>query len=683
MTIRKLLPTAVFTLVWAGGCAAASQDTDWGVLGNGADAQYHSTLSQVNRDNVAQLGIAWIGEVPSPDSPVGNPLVKDGIIFQSATLSRVFATDARTGKLLWSYSPDLDFKDLGLIRAWSTRVNRGLALSGDLAIVGTGDCRLIALEQKTGKVVWQRPRCDDTGVTGITGAPRVGGGKVFIGNNCGDTGLARGFVDAYDERTGKRLWRFYTVPDDPSKPQADAVMNRAAQTWGKGWSTHTKGCGSVWDAITYDAELDQVYIGTGGPSPWNPSKRGKGAGDELYTNAIVALDGKTGEYRWHYTVTPNDGWNFEASAPIVIGELPIAGKATRVVMSAPKNGFYYVLDAKSGRFISARNPLPVTWALGIDPKTGRPIPNPEAEYWKKPGGVSIVTPGPSGMRGWSPMAFDPVSQTAFASFDYLPVKMTVDNPGASLYGVENDIFAIEGAPGYQRYSELVAWDPLAQTARWRVRLPSIVNGGVIHTAGGLVFEGTSTGEFNAYDDRNGKLLWSYKVAGGIRAAPSTVMLDGEQYIIVPVGNNNSSLGPRYFAKVVSTPENQGAPSRIIAFKLDGKLQMDAVTPRQLIQPDYPRPDPALVEQGKVKFDLFACNECHGRDVIGSGGSVPDLRFTPKAKLDLFERIVQGGLLVPAGMPAFPETTAQDLSQLKAYIQSRAWEDYQRQTAVTH
>ncbi|MDH4560502.1 hypothetical protein E8F06_05815 [Pseudomonas sp. BN411] len=673
----SLLSALALSLFWAGGCAAV-QNTDWNVLGNGPDAQYHSGLSQINRDNVAQLGIAWIGEIPSADSPVGNPLVKDGIIFQSATLSRVFATDARTGKLLWSYSPDLDFANIGLIRSWSARVNRGLALSGDLAIVGTGDCRLVALDQKTGKVVWQTPRCDETGVTGITGAPRVGGGKVFIGNNCGDSGLARGFVDAYDERTGRRLWRFHTVPDDPSKPQADEVMTRAAATWGKGWAEHTKGCGSVWDSITYDAELEQVYIGTGGPSPWNPTKRGKAAGDELYTNAVVALDAKTGKYLWHYTVTPNDGWNLEASAPIVVGELPVEGKPTRVVMSAPKNGFFYVLNARTGKFISARNPLPVTWALGIDPKTGRPIPNPDAEYWKKPGGVSIVVPGPSGMRSWSPMAFDPASKTAFASFDYLPVKMTVDNTGNSLYGVENDIFSIEHTPGYQRYSELVAWDPIAQAAKWRVKLPSIVNGGVVHTAGGLVFEGTSTGEFNAYDDRDGTLLWSHKMAGGVRAAPSTVMVDGEQYVIVPVGNNNSSLGPRYFSKVVSTPENQAAPSRIVAFKIGGKLQMQAQSPRQLIQPDYPEPDSRLVEKGKVKFDLFACNECHGRDVIGSGGSIPDLRFTRKAMFDVFDRIVQGGLFKSAGMPEFADATVDDLSELKAYIQSRAWEDYKQQ-----
>lgn len=666
--------TGALTLASCSG-TGTPENTDWTVLGNGPDVQHHSDLAQIDKNNVATLGLAWAGEIPSADGLVGNPLVKDGVVFQSGSLGRIYATDIRTGKLLWQFEPALDFARMSFGQKWSIRLNRGLALTADLAIVGAGDCRVFAVNQKTGKLVWETQSCDAGSLYGITGAPRVGGGKVFIGNNCTESGTLRGFVDALDERTGKRLWRFYTVPDDPSKPQANPALEKAATTWGEGWYDKTRGCGSPWEAMTYDPKLDLLYVGTGGPAPWTPTGRGRGAGDELFTNAIVAINARTGQYVWHYTVTPNDGWNFEATMPIMVAELPIDGKTRRVVMSAPKNGFFYVLDAKTGAFISAKNPVPVNWASGIDPQTGRPIQTSEGRYWEKPGGVGIVWPGPLGAHNWSAMAFDPAQRLVYVPFDHIPTRMKVD-PSVTGPGVTNELFGFEkDVPGYDRYSELVAWDPLTQSARWRVRSKSLINGGVLHIAGGVVFQGTSDGRFNAYDDASGKQLWSFATGGAVQSAPTTVMVDGVQYILIASGNGNSMLSGRYASRDATTAATRSAPSRLLAFRIGGAARLTPVAPQVVPKPPLPRPPAALAAAGVTKFDAYACLECHGRDALSPGGSVPDLRFSNAYIHEAFDKIVRGGLLEETGMPAFPEMPDSDLKALQAFILSRAWAGY--------
>ena len=311
--------------------ASDAQSTDWELLGNSPDMQHHSGLNQINTETVSDLGLAWAIDLPTRDGLVGNPLISNGRIFQGGSQSQVFANDLKTGKLLWTYEPLADRPPGSFLETWLRSINRGVALYEDLVIVGTSDCRLVAIDQATGVKRWEAETCDGKQNYMISGAPRVGGGKVFIGNSCADMGLNRGHVDAVDARTGKHLWRFYTVPGDPSKPQDSELYEMAAKTWGDGWYESTKGCGSVWDAMVYDPELDQLIIGTGAPAPSDPTKRGKNAGDELFTNAVVALDAETGAYRWHFSQVPGDGWNYEPAVGLMTATLPIdeRGQARR------------------------------------------------------------------------------------------------------------------------------------------------------------------------------------------------------------------------------------------------------------------------------------------------------------------------------------------------------------------
>lgn len=525
-------------------CAAAADNNDpnaeWRVLGNGADAQHYSPLEQINYKNVTKLGLAWVAQIASPDGLSGNPLVANGIVYQSGPQGRVYANDLRTGASVWTFDARTKFsRDTHVIAYVTSRINRGLALLDDKVFVASGDCHLYALDQKTGRLLWDVLSCDPKEAFGITGAPRVGAGLVFVGNACGDTGLTRGFVDAFEATTGKRKWRFYTVPGDPSKPPENESMRKAAATWGTNWYGKTHGCGSVWEAMTYDAQTGMLYIGVAGPSPWDPSMRAADAGDELFTNSIVALKAQTGEYVWHFKQVPHDAWNFDATMHIMLADVKIGGKPRRVVMQAPKNGFFYVLDAKSGEFISAKDYLPQNWALAIDAKSGAPTPNPEAQYWKRPGQRTIVSPGPLGSHNWQAMAFSPATQLVYFPAYETPTLMEPD-PKSPVGGMLFDMYyGLRGDPKWQAAGYLFAWDPIAQKARWRVKQAMPMNGGVMSTAGNLVFQGQADGHFNAYSADKGELLWSFDTKESIIAAPATVQVDGTQYILVPAGNAGS------------------------------------------------------------------------------------------------------------------------------------------------
>src|ERR1700685_4609933 len=331
-------------------CDAASKpnevtpDTDWRLIGNNPEEQHFSSLTQINDATVGRLGLDWYADMPTLDGMTGVPLVADGVIYQSGSLGTVFANDLRTGKLLWSFDAHIQFP-MGVEPSWGSRLSRGLALWEDEVIRATGDCRLIALSRKTGQKLWESQVCDIKNHKTITGAPRVGGGKIFIGNSNGDSGIGRGHVDAFDAATGKHLWRFYTIPGDPALGFENHAMEMASKTWGKDY-WKSSGGGSVWDGLTFDPVLNLLYIGTDGASPFDPSKRAENAGDELFTTSIIALNADSGDYVWHYQTTPGDGWNYDATMPIMIADLSIGGHKRRVVMEAPKNGFFYVIDAR-------------------------------------------------------------------------------------------------------------------------------------------------------------------------------------------------------------------------------------------------------------------------------------------------------------------------------------------------
>lgn len=669
------------TLVVAGGgflaaCKDKDQFKDWPLLGGDVNVSHNSGLSQVNTRNIGELGLAWIGELPSKDGLVGNPLVEGGRVFQSGAGAKIHATDLKTGKLLWSYAPDIDFtSDMSLVAKWGVRVNRGLALADHKAIVGTGDCRLIAVDQTTGAKVWQAKVCDGSQMETITAAPRVGGGMVFTGPACADTGMARGYVDAYDVKTGTRKWRFYTVPGDPSKPFEDPIYEKAAKTWGTGWYEKTKGCASVWDGMTYDSVLDRLYVPVAGPAPWSPTMRAADAQDELFTNSIVALDAKTGKYIWHYKLVPNDAWNFDANAQITIADLDWKGAKRRLLFTAPKNGFFYVLDAQSGQLLSAEKYTSTNWASHVDMATGRPVPLPDARYWEHPGKEVVVSPGPLGARSWQAMSWSKTSGLVFLGLNETPTSMSIaaDNVFG---GVSFDMYyGLKGDPKWPTYGELIAWDPLDGKARWRVKQKFPLNGGTLSTDGGLVFQGGADGKFVAYDEKTGEQLWSMDVGGSALAAPTTVELDGEQLILLPVGNNASSVIAMNLAKFASTPQTR-TPSRLLAFKLGGKLKIEkGPAVEAFAQPPLPRPDPQTAQFGEKLFEKYACIDCHGLRAESAGGSAPDLRRASAKTHALFGGIVVSGLRKKQGMPVYPDMTAPELEAIQAYLLQESWKAF--------
>ena len=679
--------TLVFFVIVASGCAmdadeeqaplpmtSDEESTDWTLLGNSSDMQHHSGLSQINTETVSGLGLAWAVDLPTRDGLVGNPLIRNGRIFQSGSQSQVFANDLETGELLWTYEPLADRPPSSFLETWLRSLNRGLALYEDLVIVGTSDCRLVAIDQETGIEKWQVETCDGEQNHMITGAPRIGGGKVFIGNSCADMGLNRGHVDAIDAKTGQHLWRFYTVPSDPNEPQDSELYEMAVKTWGDGWYEKTRGCGSVWDAMVYDSELDQLIIGTGAPAPSDPTKRGNDAGDELFTSAVVALDAQTGAYRWHFTQVPGNAWNYEPAVGLMMATLPLDGVEKRVVLSVPKNGFVYLLDAKTGKFISGRNYVPVNWAKGLD-ETGRPIFDPAARYWEAAEGEpTTILPSNAGAHDWTALAFDPQKNVLFIPAMTTPERRELTATGEYSYDYRE---ADNGGSEWQAFGELVAWDPVSQSNVWRHRNALPYNGGVLHTAGGLVFQGTAEGYLNAYDAASGEQLGSFTAGGAIRAAPSTVVADGRQYIIVPAGAPSTSAASAGLTDYSSTRESRSRP-RLLAFVLGG----DAATPQWASQPTFTKPMvdryPAeMSAMGEAIYEGAGCVACHGYGGQSVGGAAPDLRVRLPVNIEHLKAVLGGALA-----PRMPEIALDDASTdaLYAYLVNNAWNAYEGDNA---
>ncbi|PYY72508.1 hypothetical protein CRX42_00760 [Pseudomonas jessenii] len=644
---------------------------EWPILGGGSDQSYYSPLSQVKEKNVSELGLAWYTNMETGDGLVGNPLVADGVIYQSGPPGKIYANDLKTGKNLWTFTPEFTYAgDTSWTGFWGTHVNRGLALDDDNIYVGAY-CQLLAISRKTHKLAWSAQSCDPTKLQAITGAPRVGGGKVYIGNASGDFGGDRGHLDAFDAKTGKHLWRFFTMPGDPSKPFENQILADAAKTWGTDYWKYTQGGVSPWDAITYDEKTDTLFFGTDGPAPWSPSQRAPDAGDELFTNSIIAVDATTGQYKWHFQTSQHDGWNLGATMHIMLADLPIKNGERRVVMTAPKNGFFYVLDAVTGKFINAKNYEAVNWTHGLDPKTGRPISSDEAKYWLRPGETVIPLPGDVGAHNWEAMAYNPKLKTVFIPASIVPVKTTIDTAGV----VTLDYYSgMQPDAKIKTRGELVAWDPITQKEKWRASRELPINGGILATAGNLVFQGTGDGKFEAFAADTGKKLWSFNVGGSILAAPTTVTVDGDQYIIVASGNSAAS-GMRGIPRFMNNLRSQG-PARLLAFRIGGKTELPIDPPLLFSKPQLERPAPELVAEGRKLFNQNACGACHGYDAMGSTPGLPDLRRSIKLlDLSVMKTIVVDGAYKPLGMPAHGHLTEKDLTAMQAFIINQAWQAY--------
>jgi PQQ-dependent dehydrogenase (methanol/ethanol family) len=651
---------------------AAEKNGEWLSYGRTYSEQRYSPLDQINAGNVQNLGLAWYAEFETDRAHEATPVIADGVLYTTTSWSNVHAFDAASGKALWSW-------DAGVNRAKGFDAccdvaNRGVAVWKGRVYVGTLDGRLVALDAKTGKPDWSVQTTDNAQPYTITGAPRVIKGKVIIGNGGAEYGV-RGYVSAYDAETGAQAWRFYTTPnpkDAADGAASDRVLAQKARgTWfGEGWKT-TGGGGTVWDAMAYDPELDLLYIGVGNGSPWNHQVRSDGKGDNLFVSSIVALKPETGDYVWHYQTTPGETWDYTATQHIMLADLPIGGKTRRVVMQAPKNGFFYVLDARTGQFISANNYAPINWATGVDPKTGRPIEAPGARYQSAP---FLAQPGPYGAHNWHPMAFSPkenlvyipVINTPFAYANDPAYKHAQGGWNTATDSVINALPTDEAqaaAVAAMIYGELVAWDPVAQKERWRVRHPFFWNAGVLATAGGLVFQGSAEGAFTAYGAGGGQKLWSYDAGQGIIAAPATYAIDGEQYVAVMVGYGGA--GPTSANQLLGNQRTR--PGRLMVFKLGGK----ATAPRPEVA-EVPALDLTAVSSSGDPAQGFAlyqgyCQVCHSPRA--AGGFLPDLKRSPMIlSAESFKGVVIDGVNAPRGMASFRRfLTPAQAEDIRAFI----------------
>jgi alcohol dehydrogenase (cytochrome c)/quinohemoprotein ethanol dehydrogenase len=649
----------------------------WMSTGRTYDEQRFSPLAQINTANAGKLGLAWYADLDTQRGQEATPLMIDGKLYVTTAWSMVKAYDARTGKLLWSYDPKVPRETL--VKACCDAVNRGVAAWGNKLFVGTLDGRLIALDAATGKPVWSKVTVDQSKSYTITGAPRVIKGRVIIGNGGAEYGV-RGYITAYDAETGKQLWRFYTVPGDPAAGPEPKYLADAAKTWtGDYWKLG--GGGTVWDSMAYDPDLDLLYIGVGNGSPWNQKIRSPQGGDNLYLSSVVALKPETGKYAWHFQETPADSWDYTATQHIVLADLAIGGVKRKVLMHAPKNGFFYVVDRTNGTFIQAKNYAPISWASGVDPKTGRPIVNPDARY-ALTGKPVVQMPGPSGAHSWHPMAFNPKLGLMYipaqlAAFPYIPEAGWKAQKLGYNVGVDMAAGAMPADPKVRAEAaagvkgELIAWDPVAQKARWTVNYPAANNGGVLATAGGLVLQGDAGGHFNVYSATDGKKLWSMPVQTGVMAAPITYSIQGEQYVAVLAGSGGVfSLAPGVVGKQIRNV------SRLLVFKIGGKATLPALAPLNRVPLDPP-PLTGTAEQvasGGTQFGRY-CGACHG-DAAVAGPLVPDLRKSAVlSDPATWQAIVHDGALKDNGMVSFaPVMSAGEIEAIRHYVIKRANED---------
>jgi len=650
--------------------------TNWAAYGRTFSEQHYSPLREINANNVSRLGLAWSLDLSDKNFATTAPIAVDGVIYFSPGVSEVHAVDARTGKPLWRYDPEV-YKVAGqkMRGGWGTR---GLAFWKGKVYLGTRDGRLIAIDAKTGKPVWSVMTVDRDDHRYITGAPRVFNGKVIIGHGGADYGATRGYVTAYDAETGKQLWRFYTVPGNPAGGFENTAMAMAAKTWHGEWSKYGGG-GTVWNAMTYDPQFNRIYLGTGNGGPWNQKIRSPGGGDNLFLCSIVALDANTGEYVWHYQVNPGETWDFNASMDIELATIEIAGKPRPVILHAPKNGFFYVIDRETGKLISAEKFARATWAERIDLTTGRPVETPNARY---PSGETLIWPGPEGAHNWHPMSFNPNTGLVYIPVMELPGLYSDKGIDRAHWKAPPNIEFATGvtyenadAPLNAGSSALVAWDPVRQKAVWRVPTPGLAGGGTATTAGNLVFQGQMDGKFNVYAADSGTLLWSFYAANGVLAPPISYSVGGKQYISVLTGVNGS---PSAFGSPSAQFGWQARvhPKRLLTFALDGKAELPASPPPALAVPlNDPqfKVDAALAERGKALFGQKTCLVCHGAGAVASGGA-PDLRASPLVlSAPAFAQVVRDGILEAKGMPRFAELSDAELTSLRHYLRARARE----------
>ncbi|MDO8861942.1 PQQ-dependent dehydrogenase, methanol/ethanol family [Haliea sp. E1-2-M8] len=642
---------------------ADSEPGNWLVHGRTYEEQRYSPLVQINRNNVSRLGLAWEAPMDSHRGLEATPIVVDGVIYTTSTWSRVRALDARSGELLWEHDPGVD-------RAWGKKlccdvVNRGVAVWQGKVFVGTLDGYLVSLNAANGEQLWRVDTLVDRDkFYSITGAPRIVKNRVIIGNG-GAEFEVRGYISAYDADTGKLDWRFFTVPGSATGPFENPELELAAATWSPD-SNWQGGGGTAWDSMAYDPELDLLYVGTGNGGPWSHYTRSPGGGDNLYLASILALRPDSGHLVWHYQTTPGDSWDYTATQHMILADLMIDGRQRQVLMQAPKNGFFYVLDRSNGELISAEKYVYVNWASHVDPESGRPVLTGLADYSEQ---ARYVFPSAAGGHNWQPMSYSPDTGLV-----YIPARDAgwVHNQAGDKWfelGVDNLGELAEGQDIPPSRGYLKAWDPVTQELAWQKETANIWNGGALATAGGVVFHGTATGHFYALNDQSGEVLLELPIGTGMIAPPISYAVDGRQYIAVMAGWGGPAFNTLGGDEALLAFENAG---RLLVFALDGAAVPlpPPATPRG---PVPPQPglstDPDTLERGRLLY-VYNCGGCHG--MYGSTPMLPDLRLMTLEKHAVFQDIVLGGLLENAGMSSFADVLSEDDSEaIQAYIVSMA------------
>ncbi|MFK7733341.1 MAG: PQQ-dependent dehydrogenase, methanol/ethanol family [Pseudomonadales bacterium] len=648
---------------------ADEEPHNWLAPGRGYSEQRYSPLNQISNETVGDLGLAWFSETGSERGLEATPLVVDGVMYLTLSWSVLLALDAKTGAELWRYDPSVD-RSHGYYACCDV-VNRGAAAWGDNIYFGTIDGRLVAVNATTGSLAWETQTTDLSQPYTITGAPRIVRGKVVIGNGGADFGV-RGYVSAYDAISGAQIWRFYTVPGNPALGFENETMEMAAKSWSGQW-WKLGGGGTVWDSMAYDPELNLLYIGTGNGSPWNAELRSPGGGDNLFLTSIIALNPDDGSYVWHYQTTPAEQWDYTATQHMVLADIEIDNTPRKVLMQAPKNGFFYLLDRENGQLISAEPYARVNWASHIDMETGRPVRTDKADYLQAP---QYVLPSQVGAHNWHPMSYEPRLGLVFIpvieqgykfkpDLEFVPSRSL--NTGLDLSEESPSPEVLRASLRAMHHGSLVAWDPLLQQARWRTDLHKSWVGGTLATAGNLVFMGHAEGYLSAYRSDIGEEVWRGETQVGVMAAPVSYSVDGEQYVAVAAGWGGS---PSQY----SGPERSfraKTNGRVLAFKIGADTQLPAMEAVPSVpQVEAAQADDVTLETGDRLYSLH-CGRCHGFGAQ-SHSEIPDLRYLSKDNHQHFEAIVRGGIYADKGMVAFNDLLSSvETEAIRQYILSRA------------
>jgi len=650
-----------------------SAGDDWPAFGRTYGEQHYSPLDAVSTKTVADLGLEWYYDLP-PGNPVSGPASVGGVLYTSTGYSVVRAFDVARGKLLWTFDPEAPQASGPKLReGWG---NRGLAWWNGKIYVGTQDGRLIAINAANGKEVWSNQTVPEDSYRFISGAPRIFDGKVIIGHGGADSSDVRGYVTTYDAETGRQLWRFYTVPGNPADGFEDEAQAMAAKTWHGEWWKYGGG-GTVWNTFTYDPETRTIFLGTGNGAPWNHEVRSDGKGDNLFLCSVVALDADTGKYKWHYQFNPGESWDYNASMDMQLADIEIDGKARKVLMELPKNGFFYVIDRTTGELISAdKVAKETTWADAIDLATGRPVENPRA---RMPDDKFFrLLPGTNGTHTWLPSAYSLQTKLIYLPVANMGLRVgksgIPDNwtrrPGNVVDAALNLEFGVKTLDGKEATSALVAWDPVQRKPAWTVDTPGGWNGGILATGGGLVWQGDATGKFTAYDAWTGKVLWQFDAQAPVLAPPITYRYNGKQYVTVLTGIGTSAgVTAKWLPRIFDYRTQQ---RRVLTFALGGKARLpnaSATEIKPILDRQYVVADEMALRGARAYGTR--CLACHGHDAV-AGGTAPDLRTSETIKSpEVFAQIVRDGMLVPAGMPQWEELSNAELSDIRHYLRSRA------------